>query len=546
MVSDDEAFCSGDEEPTGACQQRVDASKSHLRQFGSVQRAHTFEPPSSSCSAVATMSASAHNAVTKPPLSASLYLSKRLQMMSNSGQGKRTASTQTRSSGPTLGRAQARLVFGTSGLAIWTFFIVFYMCNAMPDFSHGVRHDLGGETYTFVTFIMLLLVGVLLLSIMLAYGVVWPNSKGTIKCEKGSSSVSPVKMGRLGKACGQSEPEAEPATPDVEAQPVKQSCSSRDSSLPAASDDADTDGFVSCDELSDSEDAELPSGALSIVGFLVDKKKLPELGRNVDYEALVLDAHRHCSLVGDLSLDQCLRLCLGLNFDTPTVIKKWAEIYAWRYRYEMANERARCLQLQHPSETEAVVFPHQDEIYGKVFTVRPCALACRTGEPMSLWLVGTGSSSASSVPVEKVEEWSRSVFEYMNTWAQTQSQVTGRLLGQVQVFDMSGVGFRQIANKALHERFKCALGCGGNYVELVSHVYVINASWSFSKIWNIVKPMISKRTSAKVTVSMNVPDELLNLLNHDSSKVLTEILATSGSTAVSKVQRPPMQPLACV
>lgn len=171
----------------------------------------------------------------------------------------------------------------------------------------------------------------------------------------------------------------------------------------------------------------------------------------------------------------------------------------------------------------------------------PCALVSSEGEPISFWFVGTGSAQAASVPIQSIEEWGRSLFEYADVFAKTQSQATGRLLGQIQVFDMGGVGLRQLTNKALQERFKVALGCGANYVELVSHIYVINSSWAFSKVWNMIKPLISPRTASKVTVATDVPRELIDLLTEESAAILPHIMKSSCCRVSSKVQRPPSQ-----
>lgn len=516
MISDDEVFCSGDEACSDDDQQPLGAHKVFSRHPVSAQLAESFEQSISSFSVAATMSAATHHAIS-PTSAASQQLSTKREVVSNSPQCQQKASTLP------LGRAQVHLVGGTCSLALWSFLIVFWVCNSMPEQSDAVR----SETRPFV---MLLFIGVLLLIVLLAYGLVWPHNKPSIKSNKSSAKF---KM-RLVKAINGSAL----VTPEV--QPVKQSLSPMGANSPGSASDGDNDGFVSCDEFSDCGDIALP-GTRSIVGFLVEKKKLPGDAENRDYAALVMEIHRRCSLVGDLSLDQALRLSLGLDFDATAIVQKWREVCAWRDECGMAKEQARCMKLQLASSTDAVSFPHQDEIYNKAFIVRPCALVSRAGEPVSLWLAGTGLASASSVPLDRVEAWSRSVFEYTHTWAQTQSQATGQLLGQVQVFDMSGVGFRQITNSALHERFKCALGCGANYVELVSHIYVINSSWAFSKVWNIVKPMISKRTSSKVTVASDVPLELIDILTSDSSKMLVQILTASGRTVTSKVQRPPGQ-----
>lgn len=306
-------------------------------------------------------------------------------------------------------------------------------------------------------------------------------------------------------------------------------------SLRAGTDSDSDEDFLSCEE-DGGCDGETTLGMYSLGGVLVEKAKLPVDADKRDYNALLVDIHARCFMLSDLSLIQALRLALGLNFDAPVIVEKWREVCEWREKYHMAKERDKCLKLQLPSAREAISFPHEQVIYSKAFVVSPCALVARTGEPVTVWFVGSGSPSAASVPISQIEEWGRSVFEYAAAWAEVQSASTGQLLGQVQVFDMAGVGLRQLANTSLHERFKHALGCGGNYVELVSRIYVINASWAFSKTWNVIKPLISPRTASKVIVSTDVPKELFEFLTRDSASKLPGLLRDRRS---SDVQRPP-------
>jgi hypothetical protein len=403
-----------------------------------------------------------------------------------------------------------------------------WVCQKIPEREHPVvAHDQSRETKTSV--VMFVLCALVLLMFLLVYALVRPQKQTmSRKGEKESLEIGSIRV--------------QASIVDTESRAAKSVPNRKVPGSPHSRCHADDDGFASCDE---DWEANLP-GALSIVGFLVDKKKLSCHKGDQNYEALVQEVYRRCSLVDKISMDQALRFSLGLNFDAATAADKWHETCAWREQNRMARETSRCVRLQFPSSTEIVSFPHEDEIYNKAFLVRPCSLVTRTGEPVSIWHAGTGSSSASTVSLEKVEEWARSVFEYADVWAKAQSQAAGQLLGQIQVFDMSGVGVRQIANRALHERFKCALGCGGNYVELVSHIYVINSSWVFSKVWNIVKPLISPRTASKVTVATGVPPELLDLLTADSARMLPEMLQVSSRTETFFVQRPPGQRHDCV
>jgi len=443
-----------------------------------------------------------------------------------------------------LGKAQVCLALGTCGVAVWSFLIVLGIYNAMPDTQGAelAKLDHSGKALPLDA---LLRIGMpLLIILLLVYAVIRPQQK---TCDEktdtkiaGKRKTCDEKTGT--KLAGKKGPAKVAGTLvlaiDLEMGHVEQSW--RDSE-PSPHRHADTgdDGFVSCDEDDEHDSAEVAlPGACSIYGYLIEKHKLPEGAGYQNYQALAESIHKLCSFVEDISQDQALRLSLGLNFDTCVAVEKWREVCAWRNKYEMNKEHARCIQMQLPSAVETISFPHQDEIYSKAFVASPCALVSRIGEPISLWHVGTGSSSASSVPLEHIEQWGRSVFEYADVWAKTQSLSRGRLLGHIQVFDMAGVGFRQMTNTALQARFKHALGCGANYVELVSHIYVINSSWAFTSAWKIIKPLLSPRTASKVTVAIDVPQALIDILAADSVRLLPEILRASGQ-AHAKVQRPP-------
>merc|ERR1712183_746450 len=82
--------------------------------------------------------------------------------------------------------------------------------------------------------------------------------------------------------------------------------------------------------------------------------------------------------------------------------------------------------------------------------------------------------------------WGRTMFEYVDCWLSSQTEATGVLAGHVQVFDLNGLGIWQISSSALVEKLKIALGAGGKYVEVVSHIYVINSSTIFSMAWTVI------------------------------------------------------------
>merc|ERR1711924_61106 len=123
-------------------------------------------------------------------------------------------------------------------------------------------------------------------------------------------------------------------------------------------------------------------------GFLVERNRLPDEAESQDYVALLQDICQRCSYVETISMDQALRLSLGLNFEATAIVQKWHEVCAWRAKYEIDAKRAHYARLQLPSSIQTVEFPHQEEIYSKAFSVSPCALVSHAGEPISIWFVG--------------------------------------------------------------------------------------------------------------------------------------------------------------
>jgi len=535
MLSDNETFCSGDEACSVDIEQPLSTHKVLSQELLGSRSSASFESPTVVPRAAATMSVAAQKDRSPTLTSTRKFPLRGYEAPKNPLRKQKHVSLSP-------GGKQIWLVRGTrviAVLALWSFFVVLWMTCFAPETQHEhssdmirlVRHE---HIVNGTPMVVLVLIGALLLTMsLLVYGLARPKDKASVKLKLDAIDPSPLHL--ESRVATKS-----PRRADSSSKLVRKADSPSKSVTFRSDSDVEEDGFVSCDE-DDLEKAVLP-GFCSIVGFLVEEGKLPDDAGARHYELLVEDIHRRCSLVAEISMDQALRLSLGLNFDAPAIVQKWSEICVWRDKHDMSQERARCAWLQLPSVTEAVTFPHQDEIYKKAFVAKPCALVSRSGEPVSLWLIGA-SSSCTSPPAsaEHIDEWSRAVFEYADVWAQTQSHASGRLLGQVQVFDMAGVGLRQMMNSALQEQFKRALGCGGNYVELVSHIYVINASWTFSKLWALIKKLISPRTASKVTVSTDMPKEFLDTLTSESAKMLPELLKTSRHAAFAKVQRPPGQ-----
>merc|ERR1711957_270623 len=104
------------------------------------------------------------------------------------------------------------------------------------------------------------------------------------------------------------------------------------------------------------------------------------------------------------------------------------------------------------------------------------------------------------------------------------SESTGVLGGHVQVFNLEGLSNWNMLASALQELLKVLLRPGGRYVEVVSHIYIINASSMFSAAWKVIVSLLSARTAAKISVSINVPSDLVESLDPNHVSRLSALL----------------------
>jgi len=98
------------------------------------------------------------------------------------------------------------------------------------------------------------------------------------------------------------------------------------------------------------------------------------------------------------------------------------------------------------------------------------------------------------------------------------------------------LSFWQASSSALIDKLKTALGAGKYYVENVSHIYVVNSSSLFSMAWRVIKNLITPRTASKISVTSDVPQELLSLLRPGHAKNLPQLLKKPQPLPI---QRPP-------
>ncbi|CAK9013449.1 unnamed protein product [Durusdinium trenchii] len=295
---------------------------------------------------------------------------------------------------------------------------------------------------------------------------------------------------------------------------------------------------------SEPHDAEVQAG-IKVAGFYLNDWQLPPGLGDRDLDALVSEVHEECSAIGLISHQQALRLTLGMGYSKESAVAKWREVVAWRNAGELNLLRSRLDDLMCSDAT--VSFANDREVYNKLFRGCPCALLTADDRPVSVWHAQApkGSGQVTSLDLEDLNAWSREVFEYADLWVTKDTERTGRLTGYIQVYNMQGLSLRQVSSKEVTERLKGALSAGGFYVEAVAHIYVINASRLFSMAWKLVRGFLSPWTASKITVSSEVPDELLAELGGSGSpsalhleRLLVAAADVNGPSILAPVLRP--------
>ena len=293
--------------------------------------------------------------------------------------------------------------------------------------------------------------------------------------------------------------------------------------------EASAEAVLHCE--TEAETQSEPEGSIWVAGFLLRPDQLPPGLEDRDLEALVEEVHSECCAIRPTSKQQALRLILGMGYSGSAAVAKWREIVDWRNVHGMdliREEQAAAIASDGP-----VGFPHREEVHQKLIYTSPCAFLSTSGCPISIWHGGTlNVEKASSLPNDKVAEWSRAIFEYKDVWISEQSEKSKRLVGYIQVYDMSGLSWRHYSSREIAEKLKAALQTGGFYVEAVSHMFVINSSTLFAAAWRVarlpvagpvtglvvvlsaevVRNLISPWTASKISVSRGIPDELIQLL----------------------------------
>ncbi|CAK0817475.1 unnamed protein product, partial [Prorocentrum cordatum] len=246
-------------------------------------------------------------------------------------------------------------------------------------------------------------------------------------------------------------------------------------------------------------------GCRRVVGFELIVERMPPEAKILDVEALVEELLAlRAGPAARLTPQQALRLLLGCNLSVREAAERADLVQAWRLEHDLAGVRrslAGCLGglgVGAGAVPPSACLPGHEQVC-QLMVVNPCVLTTVDGRPVSIWHIsGARSSAVGSTPDDMLAAWSRATFEYVDLWLSAQSETSGCLAGHVQVFDLSGLGFRLVSNSALQEKLKVALGAGGFYVEVVSHIFVINSGTLFTMAWKVIENFITPRTASKI------------------------------------------------
>eukprot|EP00435_Cladocopium_sp_Y103_P055315 s85_g18.t1 len=269
-------------------------------------------------------------------------------------------------------------------------------------------------------------------------------------------------------------------------------------------------------------------GYVQVGHYEVRQSQLPELkALGPAFDASVVKLQKHYGI----SEQAALRLYLGCNLDMQEAVSRYDGILQWRQRHRADDLRQTLLKQLADGQQ---IRPPNHELVSQLAVVNPCALRTLDGSPVSIFHVGSAKSTK-AVHDDHLQRWSIFTAEYVDIWLTQQTLQTGRLAGHVQIYDLENVSFWQISSGSLVEKLKILLGAGQNYMEHVSHIFVIRSGSIFSMAWKFVKGWISPRTASKINVSSEIPRELLQLLGSNASALLP-MLKPQWTVAM---QRPP-------
>jgi len=271
-------------------------------------------------------------------------------------------------------------------------------------------------------------------------------------------------------------------------------------------------------------------GGHRAAGFHVSAAQLPGGVFREDLDALVAKVRADGGGDSCLTRQQAFRLLLGCALEVATAVEKSREVVAWRQRHSMAEVRQQHASRLH--QAQQVSFTNHEDM-SQVMIVNPCAFATVDGRPMTIWHAGTmNASAAAAVQHERLVAWSRSFFEYVDLWVSERSEKTGCLSGHIQVFNLEGVNVWHLAASAsLGDKLKAAFSAASYYVESTSHIYIINTSPLFTRLWRGIQGLITPRTASKITVASGVPEELLAQMPSTSSLQLLANLRSPAKDA---------------
>jgi len=120
------------------------------------------------------------------------------------------------------------------------------------------------------------------------------------------------------------------------------------------------------------------------------------------------------------------------------------------------------------------------------------------GEPVAVWRIGKCDLKSMKTHQEKIVEAFSTHMEDLMQAGRAESFKQKKMVRTRLIIDLEGIGIGAIPYLSV---IRAILGLGKQYFpEVTASATLINAPWVFSKIWGLVKPMLTTVMQAKVCI----------------------------------------------
>jgi len=146
-------------------------------------------------------------------------------------------------------------------------------------------------------------------------------------------------------------------------------------------------------------------------------------------------------------------------------------------------------------------FPNYENII-KVWPHNVLHGSDKTGQPLSFVLAGKVRPQRMQklLTKDQVLDYQVAVLEYGADLAAALTKKTGKVIRQIKIFDLDGLGVHFLDHGFLAYFRGITKVAQENYPEMLGRIYVVNVPWAFSIFWKLITPMLQPFTLAKIQV----------------------------------------------